>query len=63
LFDTVDVNPVPPAIVNVSPVLNVSSSPLSAPIVKLVVILLNDKLPEPSVCNTSPFEPSVPGKV
>ena len=63
MFDTVEVNPVPPAKVNVSPVLNVSSEPLSAASVKLVVIPLNDRLPEPSVCNTWPLEPSVPGKV
>ena len=52
LSETVVSIPVPPVNVNVSPVLNVSFEPLSAAIVKFVVILLNDKLPEPSVCNT-----------
>ena len=40
-----------------------SFEPLSAAIVKFVVIPLNDKLPEPSVFNTCPLEPSEVGKV
>ena len=63
LFDTVVVIPVSPAKVNVSPVLNVSFEPLSAAIVKLDVIVPNDKLPEPSVFKNWPSEPSVPGRV
>ena len=43
----------PPAKVSVSvPTTTVSFEPLSAAIVKFVVIPLNDRLPEPSVCNT-----------
>ena len=52
LSETVVSIPVPPVNVNVSPVLNVSFEPLSAAIVKFVVIPLKDRLPEPSVCNT-----------
>ena len=64
LLDTVESIPVPPASVKVSPVLNVSSEPLSAAIVNcLDAGAANDRLPEPSVVNIWPLEPSVPGKV
>ena len=64
LFDTVVVIPVTPEKVNVSPVLNVSFEPLSAAIVNwLDAGAANDRLPEPSVVNIWPLEPSVPGKV
>ena len=64
LLDTVESIPVPPASVKVSPVLNVSSDPLSAEIVnELAAGAANDRLPEPSVVNKWPFEPSALGKV
>ena len=64
LLDTVESIPVPPASVKVSPVLNVSSDPLSAAIVnELAAGAANDRLPEPSVVNKWPFEPSALGKV
>ena len=64
LLDTVESIPVPPASVKVSPVLNVSSEPLSAAIVNwLDAGAANDRLPEPSVVNIWPLEPSVPGRV
>ena len=50
LSDTVELKPVPPANVNVSPVLKVSVVELSSWIVKeLAAASLKDKLPEPSV--------------
>ena len=64
MLDTVVVIPVSPANVNVSPVLNVSLEPLSAARVNaLEAGAANDKLPEPSVVNMWPSEPSALGRV
>ena len=64
LSDTVVSIPVPPAIVNVWPVENVSLEPLSAASVnELDAGAANDNSPDPSVCNTWPSDPSVAGNV
>ena len=56
--------PVPPVNVKVWPVVNVSFEPLSAASVKLLEAgAANDRLPEPSVVNKWPLEPSALGKV
>ena len=64
LFVTVVVIPSPPAKVNVSPVLNVSSLPTSAPTVnepEATALKLNT--PEPLTFRNCPSEPAVAGNV
>ena len=64
LSETVVSIPVPPVNVKVWPVVNVSFEPLSAASVKLLEAgAANDRLPEPSVVNKWPLEPSALGKV
>ena len=62
--EIVDDKPVPPEILNVSePKDIVVVEDESSEIVKLPLTVEKDKLPEPSVINTWPFVPSVPGSV
>ena len=64
LSETVVSIPVPPVNVKVWPVVNVSFEPLSAASVKLLDAgAANERLPEPSVVNKWPLEPSALGKV